>query len=202
MKENMTVSGTHDNDEPWNLVECAMVKVPGFTKIAAYYFYKRCEACDEIDTVFQPFLDQAMVGNKTSLGGDNDNDSDYGQEEEDGGSLTSTSTTTAKRRRVKLEKDALNKMYSTLVDQGQMTLKHMEESGNREQARFELEQESAKREQAHFDLAQESAEREKFRFELDLKKDRFFARLEVAKAMNDHEELEKLKKEANEMSSL
>ena len=89
-----------------------------------------------------------------------------------------------------------------LVDQGQMTLKHMEESGNREQARFELEQESAKREQAHFDLALESAEREKSRFELDLKKDRFFARLEVANAMNDHEELEKLKKEANEMPSL
>ena len=109
MKENMTVSGTHDNDEPWNFVECAMVKVPGFTKIAVYYFYKRCEACDdEIDTVFQPFLDQAMVGNTTSLGGDND--SDYGQEEEDGGSFASTSTTTAKRQRVNLEKDALNKM--------------------------------------------------------------------------------------------
>jgi hypothetical protein len=83
-----------------------------------------------------------------------------------------------------------------------MTLRHMEESANLEQARFELEQESAKREQARFDLVQESAKREKSRFELDLKKDRLFARLGAAKAMNDHEELEKLKKEANEMSSL
>jgi hypothetical protein len=196
MKENMTVSGTHDN-EPWNFVECAMLKVPGFTKIAVYYFYKRCEACDEIDSVFQPFLDQAMVGDTTSLGGDND--SDYGQEEEDDGSFTSTSTTTAKRRRVKVEEDAFNEKYSTLVEQGQMTLKHMDDSANREQARFELEQESAKREQARFGLAQEKAEREKSRFELDLKKDRFFARLEVAKAMNDHEELEKLKKEASHL---
>jgi hypothetical protein len=198
MKENMTVSGTHDN-EPWNFVECAMMKVPGFTKIAVYYFYKRCEACDEIDSVFQPFLDQAMVGDTTSLG---ENDSDYyGQEEEDGGSFTSASTSTAKRQRVKVENDAFNEKYSSLIDQGQKTLTHMEETANREQARFELEQESAKREQAHFDLAQESSQREKARFELDRKKDRFFARLEVAKAMNDHEELEKLKKEANEMSS-
>ena len=37
MKENMTVSGTHDNDEPWNFVECAMVKILGFTNIAVYY---------------------------------------------------------------------------------------------------------------------------------------------------------------------
>ena len=78
----------------------------------------------------------------------------------------------------------------------------MEESANREKARFDLEQESAKREKARFDLEQESAEREKARFDLDLKKDRFFARLEVAKAMNDYEELEKLKTEANEMRNL
>ena len=83
-----------------------------------------------------------------------------------------------------------------------MTIHHMEQSANREQARFELEQESAIREKARFDLQQESANREKARFDLDLNKDKFFARLEVAKAMNDYEELAKLTKEANEMPSM
>ena len=87
----MTVSGTHDN-EPWNFVECAMAKVPGgFTKITVYFFYKQCEACDGIDSVFQPFSDSSMVGNTTtSLG--NNSDSDSRQEHNDGRiSTTSTS---------------------------------------------------------------------------------------------------------------
>lgn len=201
MKENMTVSGTHDN-EPWNFVESAMTKVQGFTKISVYYFYKRCEAYDEIDSVFQPFLDPAFVGDTTSLGGCNDSD-----DEEDGvGSISTTSTNSFKKQRVKVEKNddtnTFDKKYSTLIDQGQMTIHHMEQSANREQARFELEQESAIREKARFDLQQESANREKARFDLDLNKDKFFARLEVAKAMNDYEELAKLKKEANEMPSM
>ena len=40
MKENMSVSGTHDNDA-WNFIESAMAKTPGFTKVAVYYFYKQ-----------------------------------------------------------------------------------------------------------------------------------------------------------------
>jgi hypothetical protein len=38
--------------------------------------------------------------------------------------------------------------YLTLIDQGQMTLQHREESAHREKARFELEQESANRAKA------------------------------------------------------
>jgi hypothetical protein len=78
----------------------------------------------------------------------------------------------------------------------------MEESANREKARCDLEQESAKREKACFDLEQESAKRKKARYDLDCNKDRFFACLEVAKAMNDFKELDKLRKEANEMQNL
>jgi hypothetical protein len=78
----------------------------------------------------------------------------------------------------------------------------MEESAIREKARFDLEQESAKREKARFDLEQESAKREKARFDVDLKKEKFFACLKVAKAMNNNKELEKLKKEANKMRNL
>ena len=174
MKENMTVSGTHDN-EPWNFVECAMAKVQGgFTKIAVYYFYKQCEACDGIDSVFQPFLDSSMVGDSTSLGDNNDSDAGREHDDVDGGSISTTSTCySQKKRRVKVENDAFHEKYSTLVDQGQMSLKHMEESANRER-------------RARFDLEQESANREKARFDLDLNKDKFFARLEVAKAMNDY----------------
>jgi hypothetical protein len=200
MQENMTVSGTHDN-ESWNFVESAMATSGlggGFTKIAVYYFYKQCEACDGIDAVFQPFLDPAMLGDTTCL--DDYSVDSYDEPEEDvlhdgGGSISTTSSGFSSRKkkahRVKVEKDdtsaSFNDKYSTLVDQGQMTLKHMEESADREKARFKLEQESAIREKA--------------RFELDLNKNKFFARLEVAKAMNDSEELAKLKKEASEMPS-
>jgi hypothetical protein len=63
--------------------------------------------------------------------------------------------------------------------------------------------ETAKRDKLRFDLEakskEEAATREKLHFELDTKNDKFFARLAVAKAMNDIKELEKLKREANEM---
>jgi hypothetical protein len=39
-------------------------------------------------------------------------------------------------------------------------------------------------------------------FDLDRNKDKFCACLEVSKAMNDYEELKKLKKEAKEMPSV
>lgn len=186
MKENMTISGTHDN-EPWNFVESAMVRSGlrgGFTKIAVYYFYKRCDLCDGIDAVFQPLGDTTRLGDYSS--------------DDCGGSISNTATTLSgsssrknKKARIKVENNsddtAFNNKYSTLVNQGQLTLQHMEESANREKARFELEQ--------------ELADREKARFELDLNKNKFFARLEVAKAMNDYEELAKLKKEASEMPS-
>ena len=75
VKENMTVSGTHDSD-PWNFVECAMTGMTkGFTKIAVYYFYKGCEAADkDVDSCFQPFLDTAIRGDTVSLLDDNDID--------------------------------------------------------------------------------------------------------------------------------
>jgi hypothetical protein len=144
LKENMTVSGTHKN-ELWNFVKCAMTKVQGFTKIAAYYFYKRFEVYDEIDSVFQPFLCQAFVGDTTTLGGCNDSD------EDDGGSISTTSTSTSLRtkKHMKVEIDIpFEEKYLTLIDQGQMTLQHREESAHREKARFELEQESANRAKA------------------------------------------------------
>jgi hypothetical protein len=71
MKENMTVSGTHDTD-PWNFVECAMAGTREFTEVKVYYFYQRCEANSNIDSCFQPFLDTSIRGNTVSLLGDNE----------------------------------------------------------------------------------------------------------------------------------
>ena len=45
-----------------------------------------------------------------------------------------------------MESDAFHEKYSTLVDQGQASLEHIEELAERERARFDLEQESANRE--------------------------------------------------------
>jgi hypothetical protein len=97
MNEIMTVSGTHDN-EPWNFVTYAMTKVPGFTKISAYYFFKQCEACDGVDSVFQTFLDAAMVADTTSLGGWSNNKSDSEREDEDDGSICTTTHVLVKER--------------------------------------------------------------------------------------------------------
>ncbi len=77
MKENMTVSGTHDSDA-WNFVECAMSgTTSGFTKVAVYYFYQRCEANSDIDTFFQPFLDPSMRGDTVSLLDDDEGMEDF-----------------------------------------------------------------------------------------------------------------------------
>jgi hypothetical protein len=140
-----------------------------------------------------------MLGNTTCL---DDYSIKSSEQEEDvlhgGGSISKTSSGFSSRKKkeahgvnVKVEKDntsAFNDKYSALVDQGQMTLKHMKESANCEKARFQLEQELAIREKACFDLEQETANREQACFELYLNKDKFFASLEVAKAMNDYEE--------------
>ena len=66
MKENMTVSGTHNNN-PWNFVKWATSGRSGFTKVAICHFYQWCEANSDIDSFFQPFLDPSMQGDTVSL---------------------------------------------------------------------------------------------------------------------------------------
>ena len=46
----MTKSGTHDND-PFNVVKVAMREFFGFTPIAIYYFFTRCEEHSDIDSI-------------------------------------------------------------------------------------------------------------------------------------------------------
>ena len=73
MKENMTKSGTHDSD-PYNFVEVAMRGFMGLTPISVFYFYKWCDEHPDIDSVFQPFMNDALKGNSITLGTCDDDD--------------------------------------------------------------------------------------------------------------------------------
>ena len=73
MKENMTKSRTHDSD-PYNFVEVAMRGFTGLTPISVFYFYKRCDEHPDIDSVFQPFINDNIKGNSITLGTCDDDD--------------------------------------------------------------------------------------------------------------------------------
>ena len=73
MKENMTKSGTHDSD-PYEFVEVAMRGFMGLTPISVFYFYKWCDKHPDIDSVFQPFMNDASKGNSITLGTCDDDD--------------------------------------------------------------------------------------------------------------------------------
>jgi hypothetical protein len=70
MKQNMTLSGEHDND-PYNFVDVAMKKVggTGLTKTGCYYFFQRCatrEHEEAIDDIFGDTMDEILMGNTNS----------------------------------------------------------------------------------------------------------------------------------------
>ena len=65
----MTKSGTHDND-PFNFVKVAMREFRGFTPIAVYYFFTRCEEHSDIDSVFHLLMDDRLKGNSLTVGND------------------------------------------------------------------------------------------------------------------------------------
>ena len=66
-------SGTHDND-PYIFVEVAMRGFTGLTPISVFYFYKWCDEHPDIDSVFQPFMNDNLKGNSISLGTCDDDD--------------------------------------------------------------------------------------------------------------------------------
>ena len=63
----MMKSGTHDNDA-FNFVQVAMWEFHGFTPIAVYYFYTRCEEHMDIDCIFQLTMDESLKGNSITVG--------------------------------------------------------------------------------------------------------------------------------------
>ena len=75
MKENMTKFGTRDSD-PYNFDEVAMRGFTGLTLISVFYFYKQWDEHPDIDSVFQPFMNDDLKGNSITLGTrDDDNTS-------------------------------------------------------------------------------------------------------------------------------
>ena len=73
MKENMMKSRTHGSD-PYNFVKVAMRGFTGLTRISVFYFYKRCDEHPDIDSVFQPFMNNDSKGNSITLGTCDDDD--------------------------------------------------------------------------------------------------------------------------------
>ena len=69
----MTKSGTHDSD-PYNFVKVAMRDFTGLTPISVFYFYKQCDEHPDIDSVFQPFMNDDLKGNSITLGTCDNND--------------------------------------------------------------------------------------------------------------------------------
>ena len=74
MKKNIMKSRTHDSD-PYNFVKVAMRGFTGLTPISVFYFYKQCDEHSDIDSVFQPFMNDNLKGNSiTTLGTCDDDD--------------------------------------------------------------------------------------------------------------------------------
>ena len=108
MKENMRKSGTHDSD-PYNFVEVAMRGFTRLTPISVFYFYKQCDEHPDIDSVFQPFMNDALKGNSITLGTCDDNDTSPS-------TLASTSKT------------VLFDQMDTMVQQGNQLLERLKTS--------------------------------------------------------------------------
>jgi hypothetical protein len=171
MKQNMSVSGTHDN-EVWNFVEAAMVGFDtGFTKIAVYYFYVRCEQTLGIDSAFQPFLDKSILG-----------DSEYGWTEDE--SDNDPKSSSKKRDH---DNSVPDQILEGLLQQGQTLIQQFADAAEDRQKAIENQK-----------IALET-QREALK--VNKKRVKFNARLEVAKALNDVEELRKLMEEARSMET-
>jgi hypothetical protein len=192
MKANMTVSGTHDSD-PWNFIEASMKKVPGYTKISVYYFYKRCEEMGNgVDAHFSPFLDSDLIGDSGSLE-----------------SLDDSYSAPSQRKR----KSPDSEFLSQIAQQGEAMLQLMtasekllqESEKDRRQEAMDRRQEAMDRRQEAKDRANAVAAAAKDRANAvaaavaeQRKSKSFERRLALAQALNDTDALRKLQAEAND----
>jgi hypothetical protein len=177
IQQNMSVSGTH-NHVVWDFVEGALQKKgsSGITKIALYYFYMRCEEVPDIDSHFQPFMDASMIGDTS------------GPLEYDVGVTTHQSVVSALSSsggRKSRNKDGHDSMASSTV-----AVEAYLEQGNATQAALLV-------------CLNEAAQDRKRKLQLTKKKmgmaernSRFERRLQIAKALNDTDELNLLLHEA------
>jgi hypothetical protein len=165
IKYNMTQSGTHESD-PWHFVENALLGTPGLNKISAYYFYQRCKAKYDIDSNLQPFLDPAMKGDSVCDWGDNDDDK-------------SPATFRARKGdRANEAESATAAIMKGMFDQAGTLIHHFEASEKLNKEQFEASEKSSKEQ---FEASEKSK----------TKQAAFSARLEIAKALGDKDELKK-----------
>ena len=157
MKENMTKSGTHDSD-PYNFVEVAMRGFTGLTPISVFYFYKWCDKHPDIDSVFQPFMNDDLKGNSITLETCDDDDT-----------LPSTFGSTSKT--------VLFDQMDMMVQQGSQLLELLKMSFEEQKL--------------------ERLDRKQERMDCD-KRSTINSQIEIAKALGDHDKLQRLSKELKE----
>ena len=173
MKDNMQRSGTHDSDPcTWNFVEAALGKSSSsVTKVAVYYFYVMCEQTPGIDAHFTPFLDNSLKGSSCSLG--------YASS-----IAGETRTPSPVAKRTKLE-DRLSK----IADYSKSIMEYIKDMSTTRQKEDEARKENEEI------IRRNEETREKVRMERDDEEKRFARRLELAKALNNKDMLQKLMEE-------
>jgi hypothetical protein len=172
MKKNMTKSGEHGND-PWDFIQLAMKDFTGLTKIGVYYFYTRCEANPAIDGTFQPFLDSSLKGSTIDIG------------VESASHVSSIPGSAKKRKHEQAFEDMFGKHEKLMSKMSQHHVKieaHNEKMEELQQKSIDMMSEQNKKME---DSNQESKRMYNFR-----------ERMELAKALNDMDELKLLMQEA------
>jgi hypothetical protein len=172
MKKNMTKSGEHGND-PWDFVQSAMKDFTGLTKIAVYYFYMRCEENPSIDGAFQPFLDTSLKGSTVDIALDT-------------ASQASSVSGSAKKRKQDQVYEDIFSVHGNLM--AKMSEHHVK-----------VEQHNAKVEEHQQKVVDMMGEQNKRMEDANNESKRmhnFRERLELAKALNDMDELKALMEEA------
>ena len=130
----------------------------GLTPISVFYFYKRCDEHPDIDSVFQPFMNDDLKGNSITLGTCDDDD-------------TSPSTIGS------TSKTVLFDQMDTMVKQGSQLLDLLKMSVEEQKL--------------------ERLDRKQERLDCD-KRSTINSQIEIAKALGDREELQRLSKQLKE----
>ena len=168
IQQNMSLSGTQNN-VVWDLVESALRTKgsSGITKIGLYYFYMRCEMIPDIDSHFQPFMDSSLIGDSTGIL-DSPYDSQSVHDDDDITSYMTTSSVHSRKRKHRGKHHDVDEILPSLIQNQSAILQHMSDA---------------------------AADR-KVAMAIQKRKINFDARLQIAKALGDTEELKRLMGEA------
>jgi hypothetical protein len=172
MKRNMMKSGEHGND-PWDFIQTAMKDFSGLTKIGVYYFYTRCEANPSIDGSFQPFLDLSLKGSTIDMGVDASSQ------------VSSIPGSTRKRKQEQVYEEVFAATGTLMTKMTEHHIKVEEHNVKMEEHQQKVVEMMSEQNKKLDDANQESKRMHNFR-----------ERMELAKALNDVDELKLLMEEA------